>query len=413
MEHFFRHESGRLVSSLARVFSLRNLDFVEDVVQAELLEALRSWRVNGVPDNPAAWIRQVARNRVLDLLRHRKMTERHAEALHSLQPDAVQPDLDHVLLESEIEDSQLRMIFACCHPALAEEDQVALTLRTLCGFHFAEIARALLVTEVAIKKRLSRARQQLTDVELEVPSPAVLESRLAVVLRVLYLVFNEGYLSTFGERAIRQDLCEEAVRLILILAEHPHCGSPATHALTALMLFHAARLDSRLDDAGRILLLDEQDRDKWDPDLIALGRRFIDRSSRGERISVYHLEAGIAFQHCLAPSFATTDWARILQLYDALLTANPSPVYALNRAIALAHLHGPAAGIQALTESPIRSELAGYHLLDATLGELHRRLGDYAVAIPHLEVAMSKTRSEAEQELLARKLDLCRRQDSD
>lgn len=405
MEHFFRHESGRLVSRLARIFSLRNLDFVEDVVQSALVEALRSWRINGVPRNPGGWIRQVARNRILDQLRHAKMADRHAEALARLPPEAVLPEFD----DDDLADDQLRMIFACCHPALAYEDQIALTLRTLCGFHNAEIARALLVGEAAIAKRLSRAKQALVDagVELAVPSGSELDSRLATVQRVLYLFFNEGYLSTLGERAVRQELCEEAVRLALILADHASCGTPATQALAALMLFHAARLDARLDDAGRILLLDEQDRTKWDAELIAMGKSMLDRASRGERISAYHLEAGIALEHCTAANIAGTNWDMILKLYDALLKANPSPVYSLNRAIALAHLQGPQAGIDALRDAELQRSLGEYHLLDATLGELHIRKHEWVKAKQHLEAAMAKTRSDADRLLLERKLARC------
>lgn len=407
VEHFFRHESGRLVSVLARVFSLRNLDLVEDVVQAALLEALRVWRVHGVPDNPAGWVRRVARNKILDALRHRKTVEKH---LLANAPEDVLPAYDDLLIDSEIEDSQLRMIFACCHPTLAIEDQVALTLKTLCGFGNAEIARGLLTGEEAVKKRLQRAKQSLIDgdVSLDVPAAGELEGRLTVVHRVLYLLFNEGYYATSGERAVREDLCEEAVRLCGLLAEHARYGTPATHALLALMLFHAARLDARLDEAGRILLLDEQDRTKWNQDLIRIGRRFLDQSAKGQRITTYHIEAGIAMQHCEAESFATTDWAFILKLYDALLRYDPSPIYLLNRAITLAHLQGPRAGIESIREMGLEEKLADYHLLDATLGELHRRLGEMDGARKWFDSALAKTRSEADRELLRRKREGCR-----
>jgi predicted RNA polymerase sigma factor len=256
---------------------------------------------------------------------------------------------------------------------------------------------------------LQRAKRELVNggVTLDLPVAEELEPRLAVVQRVLYLLFNEGYLSTAGERAVREDLCEEAVRLGSLLAMHPRYGTPATMALLALMLFHAARLEARLDEAGRILLLEEQDRGKWDTELIEAARRCLDASARGERISTYHLEAGIVMQHCRAESFAATDWSRILELYDALLSVQRSPIYLLNRAITLAHLSGPRAGIEALAELKHDSQLADYHLLDSTLGELHRRLGDFEVARGHFERARAKTRSEPDRELLTRKLALC------
>lgn len=406
MEHFFRHESGRLVSQLARHFGLQYLDVIEDTVQSALLEALRTWRTAGVPDNPGGWIRQVARNRILDGLRHQRMAEQHAGTLARLTPDAVLPDLDDLTLDGEIADSQLRMMFACCHPALPEEDRVALTLRTLCGFHFAEIARALVISEDAAKKRLSRAKQLLVQaqVELDVPGPSEVEARLAAVQRVLYLLFNEGYLSTLGEQTIRQEVCEEAVRLTLILVDHPIAGTPSTHALCALMLLHAARLEARTDGDGRLLLLDEQDRTKWDRDLIALGRRCLDRSARGERITEYHLEAGIALEHCDAASVAETNWPQILRLYDLLVQANPSPVCRLNRAIAVSQVHGAQAGLDALADPLLQKELQHYHLLPATLGELQRRLGNVTAARQHFEAALTLTRSPADAEILQRKL---------
>jgi RNA polymerase sigma-70 factor (ECF subfamily) len=300
-------------------------------------------------------------------------------------------------------------MFACCHPVLAHEDQIALTLKTLCGFSNSEIAHGLLVREDAIKKRLQRAKQHLVDqhASLEAPPAAELERRLDGVHQVLYLMFNEGYSASTGESAIRADLCEEAARLCFLLCSHPRCCRPATCALMALMLFHAARLKARLDQRGSILLMEEQDRGLWDQRLIRRAQEFLDQSAEGSVVSAFHLEAGIALHHCTARSYAETDWPAILQLYDALLAVQRSPVYLLNRAIVVAQIDGPEAGIKALAEAGTDSALRHYHLFDATLGEFHRRAGDLAAARRHLEAARGKTNSAFDRELIDRRLALC------
>lgn len=409
VDHFFRHESGRLVSLLSRVFGLRNLDLVEDTVQSALVEALQAWRIQGVPDNPSGWLHRVARNKVLDTLRQHKTLLRIAPAWAQLHPDVSNPQFDELFVDSEIEDSQLRMMFACCHPSLTRENQIALTLKTLCGFSNTEIARGLLVGEETIKKRLQRAKQQLIEeqVELTVPRADELPERRDAVHQCLYLLFNEGYAASAGDQAVRIDLCEEAARLCHLLCGNTVVHSPATHALLALMLFHAARLDARTDAEGRLLLLEDQDRSKWDRRLIEQARRSLDRSAEGRQASTYHLEAGIALYHCSAPSFAETDWASILKMYDVLIRLDPSPLYHLNRAIVLAHIHGPIAGIDALMALAREPSLKSYHLVDAALGELHRRAGDMRKAQHHFERARTATRSPAEQELLDRRLASC------
>jgi RNA polymerase sigma factor (sigma-70 family) len=409
VEHFFRHESGRLVSSLARVFGLRNLDLVEDMVQSSLVEALHAWRVQGVPDNPSAWMHRVARNKVVDALRQRDTLLRVAPGWARLRPLATEPEIDDLFLDSEIEDSQLRMIFACCHPALARENQIALTLKSLCGFNNAEIARALLVAEETVKKRIQRARQQLVEqrVNLSVPAADVLAHRLDAVHQCLYLLFNEGYAASSGDALVRVDLCEEAARLCHLLCGHAHSRSPTTFALMALMLFHAARFEARTDSLGRLLLLEDQDRTKWNQDLIARARWFLDKSAEGKTVSTFHLEAGIAMLHSTAPSFAQTQWPEILRLYDVLVRLRPSAIYQLNRAIVLAHMEGPASGIRVIESLLSDPSLRHYHLVDATLGELYRRAGDILRARKHLERARDATQSACERELLERRLNSC------
>lgn len=409
VEHFFRHEAGKLAAVLTRLCGWRYLDLVEETVQATLLSALQSWRVRGVPPNPSAWIHRVAKNRIVDALRQLAMRERAIKVLASSRPAATLERIDELLVDTEIEDSQLRLMFACCHPRLAREDQLALTLKTLCGFGDSEVAHALLITEEAVKKRIQRAKERLVDdqVTLEPPPAGELTLRLDGVHQVLYLLFNEGYSSSRGESAIRADLCEEAARLCFLLCSHKHCSVPSTFALMALMLFHAARLAARLDQEGSILLLEDQDRSKWDHKLIRRARQFLDQSAEGAVVSTFHLEAGIAFMHCSAPSYAQTDWPAILRLYDALLQLHSSPVYVLNRAIVLAQIDGPQAGIRALTEDNRLTSLRHYHLYDATLGELYRRAGDLARARQHLESAKHKTASPSDQKILDRRLAEC------
>ncbi len=409
VEHFFRHESGRLVSSLSRVFGLRNLDLIEDMVQSSLVDALHTWRVQGVPANPSGWMHRVARNKVVDALRQRDTLLRVAPAWARLRPLASEPEIDDLFLDSAIEDSQLRMIFACCHPALARENQIALTLKSLCGFSNAEIARGLLVSEETVKKRIQRARQQLVEqsVNLSVPAADELAGRVDSVHQCLYLMFNEGYAASSGDAVIRLDLCEEAARLCHLLCGHAHSRSPATFALLALMLFHAARFETRTDNQGRLLLLEDQDRSKWNHDLIKRAQWFLDQSADGKIISTFHLEAGIALLHCTAMSFEQTPWLEILKLYDALIRMRPSPIYHLNRAIVVTHLEGPTAGLRAIESLTSDPSLQRYHLVDATLGELYRRAGKLSLAREHLTRTRDATQSTSERELLDRRLAAC------
>jgi RNA polymerase sigma factor (sigma-70 family) len=408
VEHFFRHEAGRLVSILTRVFGWRNFDLVEDMVQATLADALHAWRVHGVPENPSGWVHRVAKNKILDALRRERIGQR-AAGEWAAGRIAHEEGLDELFLDTGIEDSQLRMMFACCHPRLARENQLALTLKALCGFGNAEIARALLVGEETIKKRLQRATRELVEqrVELEPPAGDELSQRLEAVQQVLYLLFNEGYSASDGDMAIRAEVCEEAARLCHLLCCQARFATPATNALMALMLFHGARLEGRLDPHGAILLMEEQDRSKWDRRLIRRAQEFLDQSAEGNVVSAFHLEAGIAFLHCAAESYAGTDWPAILRLYDALLTVHRSPVYLLNRAIVVAQIEGPAAGIAALEEAGRDPALRRYHLFDAALGELYRRAGDLGRARECLEAARGKAGARAERELIERRLMAC------
>ncbi len=409
LEHFFRHESGRLVAILSRIFGLKHFDLVEDMVQAALVEALRAWRVRGAPEYPSAWVHRVAKNKIRDALRRDATLQRVAPEVVYERPTEVGPNLDDCFLDSQIEDAQLRMVFACCHPSLSRENQIALTLKALGGFSFVEIGRALLLPEETVKKRIQRAKERLLadEVQLETPPSGELASRLDAVHQCLYLMFNEGYATSQGDSLIRQDVCEESARLCHLLLSHPETYSTAGEALLALMLFHAARFDARTDSDGNLLLLEDQDRASWNTRLLAEGKRRLDLSAQGKVISPFHLEAGIAWTHCEAPNMAETNWPRILMIYNMLIAMRDSPIYRLNRAIVIGQMEGPAAALQMLL--PLREDAAlkNYHLVDATIGEMQRRLGDFGAARKSFERAIAACRSLKEREFLHRRIMEC------
>lgn len=411
VENFFRHESGRMISTLTRIFGLQNIDVAEDVVQDAILKALQQWSYKGVPENPSAWIMQVSKNRALDLIRrdHSFRQKEEQLALHSYGNGTFEPDFD--LTEDGLIDDQLRMIFACCHPALNTESQVALTLRTLCGLTVGEIARALLTTEDAIAKRLVRAKRKLRDLQADfcIPAAKELEDRLDTVLQIIYLLFNEGYNASQGDNLIRVELCEEAIRLARLVADHPAGRHPRVYALLALMYLHAARFSTRLNSSGELCLLKDQDRSSWDRQLLQLGLYFLDASAAGDRISTYHLQAGIAACHCTAVDFGSTDWPQILRLYDMLMDFDNSPIVALNRAVAFSRVHGPGQGLEEVVKLSKDVTISNYYLTHAVLGELYFQTDDYLNAAEHFRTALSLTNLPAEHLFLTRSVAKCER----
>jgi len=408
VDHLFRRESGRLVAILSRRLGARHLHLAQDVVQDALLRAMEAWPFSGVPANPSAWLLQTARNRALDALRRNGVWGQNSAALAPLIEDCAQQALaaPPPQFEEEIADAQLRMMFVCCHPELPADTQVALILKTLCGFGEREIAAAFLVSEAAVGKKLVRARKLLreTGLSLELPAAAELTPRVESVLRALYLLFNEGYKASHGDTLLRADLCSEAIRLAELLAASPLGGRPETHALLALLHLHAARLGSRLADDGALLLLAAQDRARWDRGQIARGIAHLEKSAAGERVTRWHLEAGIAACHALAPTYQATDWPRILSLYDKIEALAPSPVVALNRAIAVAHVHGNGAGLQALEKIPDRRALAHYYLYHAVTGQIQLAAGRALEAAESLGRALALAQQPAEKCLLAQRL---------
>ena len=407
-DHLFRHEAGKLISVLTGIFGINRLQMAEDVVQESLVRALRTWPYTGVPKVPAAWLTQTAKNLALDLIRREKL-------FHDKEPQIIafmeqwptdSATGDSPIFENEIKDSRLRLMFACCHPALSPEDQTALALRTLCAFSPAEIASAFLTTEAAMAKRLVRAKQKIRDerVPFEIPAGEELARRLDAVLQTLYLLFNEGYKASSGDDLIKEDLCQEAIRLTSLLAEHPSGNEPRTHALVALMFLNAARLPARTDSEGTILRLEEQDRSTWDQMMIALGIQHLCESAAGDELSAYHLQAGIAACHCAAADYESTDWPKILLLYDRLFELDHSPVVALNRAVAVANVDGPKAGIEAVKAIQDRRQLKSYYLLYAVLGEFEKRLNNSAAAIENFRKALELTELTSERSFLSKRL---------
>ena len=409
VEHLFRHESAKMIATLTRIFGIEHLSLAEDVVQEALSRALETWPYRGIPEKPSAWIMRASRNLALDVIRRQKsFRAKEAEIARLMEHDGSASETA-TLSEHEIADDRLRMMFVCCHPVIPSEAQVALALKTLCGFSVAEISHAFLTTEAAIAKRLTRAKQKIQEahVPFEIPAGDELARRLDSVLQSLYLLFNEGYKASSGEKLVRRELCEEAIRLTELLAQHPAGNHPKTHALLALMLFNAARLAAREDDRGNLLRLEEQDRTRWDQAMIARGMSHLSESAAGGVVSEYHLQAGIAACHATAKDYQSTDWARILSLYDRLMEFDDSPVVALNRAVAVANVHGAKTGLEAVRAIRDSKKLDSYYLLYAVIGELEMRLNNREAAAQEFRKAFELAETKSERAFLLKRLRDC------
>jgi RNA polymerase sigma factor (sigma-70 family) len=411
-EHLFRRESGRMVAALTRIFGVHNLALAEDVVQDAFCRALEMWNVRGVPDNPSAWLMAAAKNRALDVVRRERTARTFAPEVGRLLETewTIAPIVDEAFAAHAIRDEQLRMMFSCCHPRLPEDAQVALVLNILCGFGAGEIAGAFLTGRAAIEKRISRGKKILAGSKrLFDLADTEFTSRLSAVRRALYLLFNEGYHGASAESAVRVELCGEAIRLTLLLLEHPPAAAPETCALAALMCLHAARLPARLDSSGELSALLDQDRSRWDAALVAHGLALLERSASGRELTAYHVEAAIAAAHAGASSVDETDWGSIVSLYDHLMTIAPSPVVALNRAIAIAQRDGAERGLDALHVIADRDRLARYPFYPAALGELELRRGNPDAARAHFSAALALARNPTERRFLEKRLRTCER----
>jgi RNA polymerase sigma factor (sigma-70 family) len=396
--HLFRHSAGKLTARLTRILGWEAVDTAADIVQEALLAALQVWPYKGVPDNPEGWIWRVARNRATDRTRH--------ATLAASKADAVAYELESSRAEDHCDEDELAMMYVCAHPALPQEAQVALMLRILGGFTTREIALAYLTQEATVAQRIVRAKQKLRDagVIVEVPSGGDVTERTDAVLLALYLMFNEGYSAHSGPNLLRDDLCSEAIRLTGLVCANPATNAPKVHALLALQYLQASRLATRTDDLGNLLLLSVQDRTQWDRALMAQGFAHLERAACGVEVSTYHMEAGIAACHASAPSYEDTEWSQILSLYDQLVESNASPVFALNRAVALAAVHGNRAALDDIERLAGDKRFDSYHLYFATLAELQSREGDTTGARHNFQRALELAGSEPERAFLQRRL---------
>jgi RNA polymerase sigma factor (sigma-70 family) len=414
-DHLFRHEAGKMVSVLTRIFGIENLETAEDVVQNTFMDAIKIWALKGIPDNPSAWLFRVAKNKAVDVIRREK---------HSVNFDFT--DSEKILLKSEytltgkmdelwkeelIKDDMLRMMFACCHPGITSENQIALILKTLCGFSTAEIAKAFLTSEDTVSKRIYRSKEffRQNRIKMEIPPEAELKFRIAAVLNAIYLLFNEGYNSTHSEELIRQDLINESMLLCKLLTDNPGCREPEAFALMALMCFHASRSESRLSTEGEIILLADQDRSKWNKEFIELGNEYMNKAipeqEAEQSVSPYHIEAAIAYEHCTAKSFRETNWKKILDLYNWLSSISSNPVSELNKAAVIMQLHGPEEALNAVEKINDKKKMEDFYIYHSLLGEVYSRMNETVKAVNSFQKAIGLTMSETEKRLLREKIE--------
>ncbi len=409
-DHLFRHESGKIVSVLTKIFGIQNLETSEDVVQQTFIDAISVWKLKGIPDNPSAWLFRVAKNKAIDVIRRNK---------HSVQYDfldderrlltseyTLEPLMENLWSPNLVKDDQLRMMFTCCHPGISQENQVTLILKTLCGFSTSEIAKTFLTSEDTVSKRLYRTKEFFREHKTRfiIPSVNELKSRTETVLNAIYLLFNEGYNSTEKKELIRQDLIEEAMLLGKLLTENNYTQIPETFALMALMCFHSARSESRLTEGGEIILLPYQDRSKWDRDMIRTGNEYMNKAAFGDTISTYHLEAAIAYEHCVAESFDKTNWPLILNWYECLCNISSSPITALNKIVAVMQVYGADKALEQLGNIADKKKLESFYLYHALLGEIYSRLNNVIIAKEYFETAIRLTKSDAEKKILKEKI---------
>lgn len=405
LDHLFRHEYSKLVALLTNRYGTALLDLVEDAVQEALLKAGKVWAYQPMPDRPGAWLYRVANNQMIDFLRREKRSVNYEGNIIEEVADIG----DFELGEDVIQDEMLKMIFACCHPSLKVQEQLMLSLKLLCGLSVREIARALLKSEEGTKKAIQRAKQKFkTEVgTLQVPREEEIGERLNAVLQVIYLLFNEGYKATSGEKLMRQELSEEAIRLAFLMLNEGHCNTNELNALISMMLFKAARFPARVDGEGNLLTLEFQDRSLYRCDYIEWAWHFLKRSSDFEHTTLYQLEAAISSYYTSARSYEETNWKQILRLYDALILHKPSPVVKMSRLVVLSKVEGPQCALSGMeaVEAEIQSTGKGQQSFQALKADLYEQLGNWNKARYHLSIAIREADNITERRFLETKLD--------
>ncbi|MHA7058118.1 RNA polymerase sigma factor [Aquimarina sp. M1] len=410
LNHLFRQESGKMVAVLIKIFGIENIEMAEDVVQDALVSALETWKFRGIPDNPKAWLYRTARNRAIDIIRRKK----HCKIIDFSNPDrklltseyTLSTIMDDFWKEQHIQDDFLAMMYACCHSDISPENQITFILKSLCGFSTKEVARSFLTTEDAISKRLYRTKEYFRKHKIrpEIPFPDEIFSKTNVVLSTIYLMFNEGYNSKQKDQLIRKDLVSQAMWLCKSLLDNKRTRIPEAYALMALMLFHTARIDSRINDRQELILLPDQDRSMWNREFILQGSSYLNQSAFGTSLSTYHLEAAIAYEHCCAASYETTNWKVILGYYDLLLSSDNDPIVFLNRCLVILELYGPEEALKTIEEIKHHKTMNKYYLYHAVSGEIHERLLQTNDAVVYYQQAIRLTDSKAEQNLLQKKI---------
>lgn len=406
VEHLFRQQSGKMSAILTRIFGFQNTDIIEDIIQETFLSAIKTWRIKGSPENPEAWLMLVAKNKIINELNRKK---RHAEKNEKIHYEQAEESIDELFLDHEIKDSQLRVLFACCHPDLKTKAQIMLTLKVLSGFGDKEIANALLMNPSAVKKGIFRARNQLKEQneQIGIPFLSEISDRMETVLTIIYLIFNEGYKTTRSEVIIDEELCYESIRLALLLLEIPEADEGKICALLSLMYLTMARFPSRINEVGELIEIAEQDRLKWDKELIGVGFNFLKQSRSSNELSRYHLESTIASVHCSAATFEETDWDTILFCYEKLLKMDNSTVVRLNHAIAFSRVKGFEAGLELLKELEKKSDIKKRPLLFAAIADINRQLGRYEIAKSYYQVALDLTEKKPDQQFIEKKIMEC------
>lgn len=400
-EHFFRNEYGKITSVITRYLGAENVETAEDIVQDTLLKATDYWQQNGIPDNPQGWLYTTAKNLTLNILKRKKYLHRYQqETLNSNLPVE-----QFEFSEQVINDEQLKMMFVCCHPSISEKSQIVLILKILCGFSITEIAHAFFSKNETINKQLVRGRKQLRENKVPLEIPNNVSEKLNIILKTIYLLFNEGYYPLQKSEVIRYDLCLEAIRLVELLVAHRAIDDKSDcYALLALMYLNGARFEARMDDNGDIIPMEEQDRTKWNRSLISQGTHYLHLATQKKKISRYLILATISANHCVAKNFADTNWKEILSLYNELIIIEDSPIARLNRCVALAKVEGNKMAIDALQKLEASSDIGDHFLFHSTLAELYKDQQDIEKAISQLKKAISLAQNDRDLKLLQRKL---------